>query len=301
MINNKTGLAKLMASRNKLLNDLQKKLEAAATQAGEVMYDEIINRVIDKLDKDENGNIRNNMYNKRLISSIDLAFSSYYTSEGIGLASEIASGAMQVVNFQSGYYSNFTTQASLLPIKPLVMETVQTWLGIGEKGRLEKNGYLVKIAQAAEVKQAVRDITLKGIVGGQGWQDTKFAIKDYIKGNPQSNPFDWLNKYTRNFVYDTYAQIDRTTGRMFADKLGFQFAVFEGGIIKTTREWCNERNGKVFHISEIERFDPGKSMQPNYNPVTDLGGWGCRHHLNWIPDSLAVILRPDAQKFLQAA
>lgn len=290
-----------MSSRNKLLSGLQSKLEKAVASAGAAMYEGVIEKIIDKLDKDDAGKIRNNMYNKRLISSIDIVFNAFSNNQGIALANEIVSGAQQVVNFQSSYYSNFTTKASLLPIQPLVMETVKTWLGIGDKGAVTKNGYLIKIAQAPEVKQAVKDIVLRGIISGQGWQETKQNMKDYIIGNPDSNPFGWLNKYTRNFVYDAYAQIDRTTGRMFADKLGFQFAVFEGGIIKTTRQFCRDRNGKVFHISEIESFNPGKAEQPNYNPVSDLGGWGCRHHLNWIPDSLAVILRPDVSKFLKAA
>jgi len=104
-----------------------------------------------------------------------------------------------------------------------------------------------------------------------------------------------MSQYYRNFVYDTYSQVDRATGEVYAEKLGLQFAVYEGGIIKTTRKFCRERNGKVFHRTEIEKFDPKVAKPPNYNPFTDLGGYGCRHHLNWIPEALAYIMRPDAK------
>jgi hypothetical protein len=301
MITKKSQLDKVMNNRNKLINSLLKKLEARISSAQKDMYDKLIDDVIDKLDVDAEGRVKNSMANKRLLNTIDTVYNSYSNNEGLGVAQTVAAGVRQVVDFQKSYYSNFTTKASLLPIHPLVKETVDTWLGIGDKGRVEKNGYLIKIAQVADVKQTVKDMMIRGIVGQQGWQETKQNLKDYIQGNPNEQQTGALNRYARNFVYDTYSQIDRTTGRMYADKLGFQFAVYEGGIIKTTREFCRDRNGKVFHISEIEAFKPGKAEQPNYNPVTDLGGWACRHHLNWIPESLAIILRPDASKFLQAA
>jgi hypothetical protein len=41
------------------------------------------------------------------------------------------------------------------------------------------------------------------------------------------------------------------------------------------------------------KFNPTTAKPPNYNPIRDLGGYACRHHLNWIPYELAVMLRPD--------
>lgn len=301
MITTKSALKKVMNNRNSMVNGLLKKLEARIITAQQDMYDMLLNDVVDKMDVDDKGKVKNSMSNKRLLSTVDAVYNYYGNNEGLGVAQTVASGVRQVVEFQKSYYSNFTTPASLLPIHPLVMETVNTWLGIGDKGAVTKNGYLIKIAQVADVKQTVKDMMIRGIVAQQGWQETKQNLKDYIQGDPSEQRTGALNRYARNFVYDTYSQIDRTTGRMYADKLGFEFAVFEGGIIKKTREFCRERNGKVFHISEIERFSPGRAEQPNYNPVTDLGGWACRHHLNWIPNALAIVLRPDATKFIKAA
>ena len=77
--------------------------------------------------------------------------------------------------------------------------------------------------------------------------------------------------------------------------------MFEGGLIETSRPFCKDHNGNVNHKSEIAEFNPEKGKQPDYNPFTDLGGYACRHHLNWIPTALALAMRPEARKFIGAA
>jgi len=106
-----------------------------------------------------------------------------------------------------------------------------------------------------------------------------------------------LSKYYRNFTYDLYSQVDRTAGKVIADKIGMnKYAIYEGGLIKTSRKFCRERNGKVFTYDEIADFNPPEAKQPDYNPFVDLGGYGCRHHLNWIPYAIAISLRPDLKE-----
>ena len=140
---------------------------------------------------------------------------------------------------------------------------------------------------------------MKMVYGQEGWEATRKSLAKLIEGD--QNNLGALQKYHRNFTYDLYSQIDRATAKTYADDLGFEFAIYEGGLIETSREFCKDHNGNVYHKSEIEDFDPKVAKQPDYNPFTDLGGYGCRHHLNWIPTSLALAMRPDASKFIEAA
>ena len=117
-----------------------------------------------------------------------------------------------------------------------------------------------------------------------------------IEGNAEQ--LGSLAKYYRNFVYDTISATDRIVGMEYANSKGYEFAIYEGGIIKTSRKFCKDRNGKVFHKTEIEKFDPPTAKQANYNPFIDLSGYGCRHHLNWISTKLALRYRPEAKDFL---
>ena len=140
---------------------------------------------------------------------------------------------------------------------------------------------------------------MKMVYGQEGWEATRKSLAKLIEGD--QNNLGALQKYHRNFTYDLYSQIDRATAKTYADDLGFEFAIYEGGLIETSREFCKDHNGNVYHKSEIADFDPKVAKQPDYNPFTDLGGYGCRHHLNWIPTALALAMRPDASKFIEAA
>ena len=52
-------------------------------------------------------------------------------------------------------------------------------------------------------------------------------------------------------------------------------------------------------ISEIKKFNPKEAKPPNYNPITDCGGFNCRHHWNWMSNSLAKAMGKDIDKFVK--
>lgn len=103
-------------------------------------------------------------------------------------------------------------------------------------------------------------------------------------------------KYWSRWTYDIYSQYQRAGANELRKELGLVFATFEGDLIDTSREWCEEQLNKVFHESEIEAWTletwKGKN-ETNYNPFIDVGGYNCRHQLRWISKELAKRLRPD--------
>lgn len=281
----------LMVKRTQLVDGLLSVLERKVNEAEKGLLKQTIEQFMDRLELTGDGKVKNTLFNKRLLANIDTVFTKFGKSDGVEIAKTIASGVQSVVNFAGTYYSNFTTKAKLLEIKPSVKETTAAWLGLGEKGGVTKNGYLDTIIQNTTVKNTIKDFALRTVVGQQGWMEAKKQLSEIVVG--AGDKAGAMKKYYRNFVYDTYSQVDRATGQIYAEKLGFEFYIYEGGLIKGSRQFCRERNGKVFHKSEIAEFDPEEAKQPGYNPFTDLGGYGCRHHLNGIPASLAFILRPD--------
>ena len=133
-------------------------------------------------------------------------------------------------------------------------------------------------------------------MGQAGWQDTKKNLEKLIAGDKDN--LGALQKYHRNFSYDLLSQVDRATGKTYADDLKFEFAIYEGGLVERSRKFCIEHNGNIYHISEIQKFNPQVAKQPNYNPFTDAGGFSCRHHYNYISTSLAKAMGKDVDKFL---
>lgn len=285
---------KLMVKRTQLVDGLLSVLGAKVSKAEQALLKSTVENFMDKLELTPEGRVKNTLYNKRLLANIDTIFTKFGKSDGVELASTVAQGVQSVVNFSGTYYATFTTKAKLLEIKPAVKETMSAWLGLTDKGGVTKNGYLDTIIQNTTVKNAIKDFALRTVVGQQGWQEAKAQLAELVVG--AGDKAGKMQQYYRNFVYDTYSQVDRATGQIYAEKLGFNFYIYEGGLIKTSRAFCREKNGKVFHKSEIAAFDLTVAKPPGYNPFTDLGGYGCRHHLNGIPDSLAFMLRPELRE-----
>jgi hypothetical protein len=250
---------------------------------------------VDSLDVNEDtGVIKNTLRNKRLLANVDTIFAQYVKTDGVVIAKTMLDGVQQILDFNGKYFKNFATHAELVPIQSQVKTLMESWLGLKGNGALEGNGYLAKTISDPRILGDLKDFALKAVVGQQGYKDTLKGVKTFIDGNKDTAGL--LEKYHRNFVYDTYSQVDRATSGVFADKIGLDYAIYEGGLIKTSRKFCKEHNGKVYTREEIAAFLPTEGIPPNYNPFQDLGGYGCRHHLNWISYAIAVVFRPDLQK-----
>jgi hypothetical protein len=278
---------------DKNISNLEKAVEKSQNELGQAADD-----FVDELDKDDDGNLRNTLANKRRLALWDRVYDKYIQESGVQVIKVIAEGVNSVLQFNGKYYGVFTTKAQLGKILTETKESIGDWLGITKRGGLVENGYLSRLLNDPTIRNNVRDSIFKSVVAQKGFFETKKGLRDFIAGNPQQAGA--LQKYYRNFVFDTFSQVDRTQAKIFADKLGFKYAIYEGGLIKTSREFCRKRNGKVFSREEIERFNPTEAKPPNYNPVTDLGGYGCRHHLNWVPDAVAFALRPELREKIAA-
>jgi hypothetical protein len=287
----------LAKERTRLIDDIIKRMEKQVGTAQDDLLRRIVDDFVEDLDQDENGAIKNTLANKRKLSLLDRVYTQYVQETGIQVVKTVVDSVGKVMDFNGKYYGVFTTKAQLGQIMKETKTQIGDWLGITKRGGLVENGYLNRLLQDPTIRNTVRDSTFKAVVSQKGFFETKADLKNYIKGNP--GQAGALQKYYRNFVFDTFSQVDRTQAKIFADKLGFKYAIYEGGLIKTSRVFCKKRNGKVFTDEEIAKFDPPEAKPPNYNPFTDLGGYGCRHHLNWVPDAVAFALRPELRAIKQ--
>lgn len=292
-------LNKLVKQRDDLIAYVNRNLEAKIKDGQRAMLDIFSRGFADLLQTDENGLILNNSFNRNLIVNVDKLFTDYGKKNNVEVLASMVAGVNSILDFNNDYYSFGAKPAELLPLKKKVIEQTRGWLGI-DGGTTTENGYLSTLIKSDIVKNQIKDFALKSVTGQQGWADAKRNLQTLIDGDKDGS-LGALQKYHRNFAYDLFSQVDRATAKTYADDLKFEFAIYEGGLIETSREFCKKHNGNVYHKSEIMEFDPKVAKQPNYNPFTDLGGYGCRHTLNWIPNSLAFIMRPDAKKFVQGA
>lgn len=298
-------LNKLAKERDRLIEDLNLKLDKTFTAAQNLFMRLFFDSFVDKLQRDENGIVLNNAFNRNLMLSVDALFTTFYKQASPVIVAAISGGVSKIIDFNNKYYSPLTDSAKLLPIKDKVMKNVKEWLGVeGDDKTAKRNGYIDTIIQNSDLKTKIKNMSMKAVYGQQGWFELRNEFKDWLEPLPIPNgtgtQMGKLKQYYRNYTYDLYSQIDRGTALTYATDLKFEFAVYEGGLIKTSRKFCKEHNGKVYHKTEIEEFKLEEAIPPNYNPFVDLGGYGCRHHLNWIPNSLAFVMRSDAEEYLKS-
>jgi len=140
------------------------------------------------------------------------------------------------------------------------------------------------------------------------------VIKENVRGTPEK--LGSLQRQFQRFAYDTYQQYDRAYNKKLAEEFDLKYFVYEGGLIKDSRDFCAAHDGKVWSIEESESWKdwtPDKGEYPpnyeikakdtsvvpsyidfaGYDPLVDCGGYNCRHVLGFIPDDLAEKLRPD--------
>ena len=289
-------LDKYLEQGDKLIESLNERLEKQVSKDEQKLLDKVVGEFVDKLQKDEKGIILNNGYNRRLLLTIDKVFQEYKQKQSEQIISIIVGGAMEILDFNTNYFSIMDGKAKLKKITPAVKDTLKVWLGI--KGdRAEPNGYLDKLVESGEARNMIKNSALKMVIGQQGFQSAKKEMLKIIAGDEEN--LGALRKYHRNFTYDLFSQVDRAVGNQIGDYLGHRYAIYAGDIIKTSRQFCIDHCGNVYHKSEIEKFNPKVAKQPNYNPFTDLGGYGCRHQLRWISYAMARRLRPEITELFE--
>ena len=104
-----------------------------------------------------------------------------------------------------------------------------------------------------------------------------------------------VSKYWDRWTQDIYAQYQRAGANNLRKELGLKHCLYEGGLIESSRPFCEEKNGNVFTEDEVKAWakEEWDGKNAGYVPETDCGGYNCRHRLRWISAELAKQLRPD--------
>ena len=98
-------LDKYLEQGDKLIESLNERLEKQVAKDEQKLLDKVVGEFVDKLQKDENGKILNNDYNRRLLLTIDKVFQEYKQKQSEQIISIIVRGAMEILDFNTNYFS----------------------------------------------------------------------------------------------------------------------------------------------------------------------------------------------------
>jgi len=197
-----------------------------------------------------------------------------------------------------------------------------------EGGKMVRGGFLESFFTDKTLATQVKSFVSKSITGQV---DTKVFIKgltDIVEGVPREVIKDGvktilqtgaLEKQYERYAYDIYQQYDRAYNTSLADEFDMKYFVYQGGLIDDSRDFCAAHNNKVWTRDEaalwgewtpsIGEYPAGYVIKsknpyevpsylgyPGYQPLTDAGGYNCRHSIGFISDDLAFDLRQDLKK-----
>jgi len=278
------NLKKILKEKQDRLNSVPEKLSTAAEQTQKIVIAELINE-LDKLDRTPDG--------KFDISEKNLA--------KVGAISE----KLQKVVFDSDYGKALTEFAKQFAVQAKLSNGIYAYLDdkIDNKQIYQNNlktatsqtiDLLNGTAISKEFINPIKDILLASVTTGQSMADAMKSLTQVVEGDKKK--LGKLQSYVKQTAYDGFAVSDRQYMQLVSNDIGYEFYEYNGGEMESTRYFCHERHGKIFHKKEIESWGnkpslwdapagsefKGGGMADGTNSATIfsfVGGYNCQHIL----------------------
>src|SRR5690606_27605151 len=285
-------ISKYSKVKAELLDKKERLLIKSANSLQSKLLDIVFNEYIDKLDV-EDGYIKNTKANKDRINALNKLFDKFTANEMLPVLNTMVTDFRDIHNLNIGYYSTINSKR-VEDVKTKVFEKLKVNLGISGK-KLEKGGFLESFVNDQTLRDKIKQITLRAITSETiTLKQYKESVNKLIKGTDKVD--GGLVRHFKTFATDTYTLFDRQSNQVFAKELNLKYAIYAGGLIETSRPFCEHRNNKVFTTDEIalfgtskdkyggyedkkEGYFQGKPKNEAYDPFTQCGGYNCRHTL----------------------
>lgn len=146
---------------------------------------------------------------------------------------------------------------------------------------------LLDAASYRDTWTAIADVLTTGIVTGGDLSSIAKAVAGAAEGSK-------VDASTERLVRSTPSIMQRAQTVAAAEAGGVEFYLFQGRPIATTREWCREREGRIWHVEEIREWGRQAAAGDGWDGMVEgtdertiftyLGGWygdrnSCRHVL----------------------
>ena len=289
---------KYSSRRQKIINDEGDKLNRQIDRAQNKLYDYLISVFLPSLPTGPDGQLVYDDASIFIPSKLDNAYDVFRDESLTPILSGFSDNVGKLVRANKKYYSEFG-EVDDQDISDSVMS------GVGIAGNVVLGGSLLyTILTDREVIGAVKSAVMSSITAGLTVTGLKLVVEDLLLKRDGGV----LKQLFEKTIPDPYVKIDRFIGKQYATALDLNFAIYQGGTIKTSREFCIHRNNKVFSREEIMKFGTPydkfdgytdktagefQGKTDPYDPLEDLGGYNCRHSWSFISDELAYHLRPE--------
>lgn len=264
----------------------------------------------------DDGNIDDSVENYNVINELDTAKAAFFAESVVPFLAGVSLVFWNLHQLNRKYIESVEEGISET-IHDEIVDAVSASFGFrvtDDEVQILPNGWLANVGDLKSIYDQVRETARKAVSQRIPFVDFLKILKTEIQGNDAITGL--MVNHFKTIVWDVYAEYDRMVGYKYAIGLGYRAAIYEGGLIDRSRDFCIERNGDVFTFDEIKVFGTpadkyggytnkaqGKfdgKPRFDYDPFFDQGGHNCRHAYSYIPDRLAIRLRPELKEIFSA-
>lgn len=226
--------------------------------------------------------------------------------EWVNLIQDLTTGILTIAELNLRYFA-------ALDIDPTALtganEDLLTAIGVTGAGAVIEGGYLATLLDDTSVGRQLISLVTDAKLRKLSESAVISKLRPLVRGKDGPGI---LGKLFGSLDTQPHVEADRVMQRSVSIRADLRAALYLGGKIDSTRPFCNVRNGKVFIVAEIEKFGTASDTyggyadkangyfsgkpRTNYDPFTQAGGYGCRHHWNYISNSEAMRRRDDLEE-----
>lgn len=270
-------------------------LENKVSRLGIKLYDKVFEQYLIALQQ-QDGNLVYSQVNLNLIQGLDRVYALFNQVDNIPIIAGFFKDLNGITPLNEKYFKNIQ-KSGVRAESEVVTAVVQKKLGISG-GQPVAGGFADKFINDKTLLKKIKKQTTQAITKGQSFQEFRQQLKTTIQGTTEVKGSGGLQQYYRNYAYDTYQKVDRLNQDLFAKELGLRYFIWAGGLVGNSRPLCRLCNGKVIDkttYSKLKFSDLKMSLRDgldsSWNPMNDLGQYGCRHTKNYITDSVARAMK----------
>lgn len=277
-----TELKKLARKRSAILRSSEKGLLSRAASMQRKLNAYVLNTLLPSLDirgnQISNTNANLNKVNKAsglknfMKNVVNLKMFEYYTKE-----------FSKLDKATNRYFSRFEPTAAAVK-------------RITNRGETVIDGFIDELFDNNQITRSIQETVRTAILGERNIGDIRTLLTEQIKG--KEGKLGLIESYHYREGFNEFQTYSRAQDQAFSKALDLNYAIYAGGEIKTTRDFCDERNGNVYNRETILSWNDleWQGKKENNDILIDMGGYNCRHDFDWISYALARRIDPNIEK-----
>ena len=310
-------ITELLNRKQELIERYTDKLNGSIIRLQSTLMDAIVDSVILELDV-VNGVIQDTAKNYQLIASLDKVFQTFSVEQAKILLPQLTSSVGAITDLSNKYFISVVS-ADVLKRFDKVVEGAKliTDLRFGLRGGKFVRGGVLETIFKEFGSTEVKNIMAKAVSGNMDKKEFLKQMRGFVTGTDEKPGIS--ERKWKQFAYDVYQQHDAAYNKKLAEEFDMKYFIYQGGLIRDSRDFCAAHNNKVWTTEEAEAWKewtpnmgeypagyevkakmvsevPSYMNYPGYDPLVDRGGYNCRHQLGYISEELAYKLRPELKQ-----